>query len=112
MSVAEVWKTKPARAATCHCGAALIYCLSEGVPQRVDIHALTAAGELAAILAGRMTFALIRGELLHRHEFRIKHGKAAPIFAAHRCGTRIDRRYWAELVTPTIERLDNAAPRF
>jgi hypothetical protein len=101
MSAASFWPTRPATARTCSCGAAIIAGLSEGVPVRVDVHALTVEGELAAILAGRMTFTLVGGALVHRDEFRIKVSRKGPIFASHKCRTRIDPRYCEILKMPT-----------
>lgn len=87
----------------CKCGAPLIYGLAEGVPDRVDIDALTIVGEYAALCAGRRTYALVGGKLEIRDQFRIKSPPKGPIFASHECGTRIRPQYRQALKTPHLK---------
>jgi hypothetical protein len=103
MSGAEIWPSRPARPARCRCGAALIYGLAEGVPERVDVDALTPEGEYAALCDGRQTFVLTGGRLLIRDQFRIKRPPKGPIFATHKCGTRIRPQYRQALKTPHLK---------
>jgi hypothetical protein len=103
MSGADIWPSRPARPAACRCGAAVIIGLAEGVPERVDVDALTPEGEYVALCAGRQTFELRRGVLTIRDQFRIKSPPKGPIFASHKCGTRIRPQFRKPLSTPHLK---------
>lgn len=79
--------TTKASERSCSCGGAILAGLAEGRAVQVDATPLDRTGEIQALLDGRWTFALLRcGELVHRHEGRIRHGLAGEsIHAQHRC---------------------------
>lgn len=68
------------------CGTELLVAIDEGIPAHVDAAPIDPADEIAALLTGRWTYALRRGELVHRDEYRIRGGYAGEaIHAQHRC---------------------------
>lgn len=71
----------------CRCGSTILAGLDEGLPVRVDATPVDRAGELAALLEGRWTFARSRvGLLIHRNESRVRGGLVGEsIHAQHRC---------------------------
>jgi hypothetical protein len=70
----------------CRCGSVILAGFDEGAFVKVDPTPLDPTGELAALLDGRRTFALIAHELVHRHPGRIRAGLiGAGLRAEHRC---------------------------
>jgi hypothetical protein len=80
--------TWPRRATCHHCGRLVLDGIAEGHPYRVDPAPLTLAGELAARLAGRLTYWLLAGHVTLRFPEAIAAETLStrpPVFAAHDC---------------------------
>lgn len=80
---------------------------------RCDAIAVTPLGEYVAIVAGRMTYSLDRGELWWRDDVRIRANPVVVCLYAHICGTRIEPRHVARL--PQWQRvwtLDSDTPTY
>ncbi|HEX8627081.1 MAG TPA: hypothetical protein VF755_02790 [Catenuloplanes sp.] len=82
------------------CPALLLTGVTEGVPVHVDPVPVTAAGELAAVLSGRATYTLARGELVHRDGDRDHLGD--PVLIAHRCGHPVPPEHRKPLPAPPL----------
>jgi hypothetical protein len=73
----------------CHqCRQKVLRALDEGEPVTVDANPIRPEDEVAILLAGRRTYARLRGgDLVHRHAGRIRYGLVGEkIHAAHVCG--------------------------
>lgn len=72
---------------TCdRCGASLLTGWAEGVLARVEAVALDRAGEIAALIQGRITYSLIGGELVDRDVRRIRSPQQKwSVHAEHKC---------------------------
>lgn len=57
-----------------------------GLPTHADPTPLTRTAELALHLAGRLTYAVERGELVARDRWRIRHQAHAAVVPEHHCG--------------------------
>lgn len=82
--------TRPARADACRrCGWPVLTAISGGCPVQADIQPLAADTELAALLAGRLTYDIcVSGNRVHlerRDIFRIRAGRNHPVVATHTC---------------------------
>lgn len=83
--------TQPAKTAECsRCGNTVITAITGGLTTVTDIQALSIGEEIAAILAGRVTFDLhAQGKqvfLEWRDIIRIRAGRNYPVVALHQCG--------------------------
>ncbi len=79
----------------CRCGLLILAGLDEGISVKVDATPVDRSGELAALLDGRKTFALVAHELVHRHPGRIRFGlTGSSVHVEHRCA--------ANYVQPTL----------
>lgn len=71
---------------TCdRCGASLLTGWAEGILARVEAVALDRAGEIAALIQGRITYDLVYGELVDRDARRIRGQRRGSVYAEHRC---------------------------
>ena len=70
-----------------HCRAHILVALDNGIPARVDpTPLLNRTAEIAALLAGRWTYELHLGELMHRDAARIHaNNTRGTIHADHQC---------------------------
>ena len=84
--------TTPAVAGTCpRCRCVILTGLAEGLRARVDPTALDPTAEVTALLAGRWTYTLTAGGLVHRDAGRIAGGTlTGPVLADHTCATGAD----------------------
>jgi hypothetical protein len=93
--------------ATCRCGQPVLAAAAEGVlAVRTDPHALTPAGEIAALYDRRVIFGAYQTpkgvHLAFRYAHHIRHDIPRPVLAEHRCGrpvTLIDPDRTRELET-------------
>lgn len=110
LSRREICPSTPATPAQCpRCAGGLVVAMVEGITVRVDPIPVTAAGELAARIAGRLSYELRRGLLLERDEYRIRGGRIeGPILIAHKCGMVIAPEYRRQLPMP--KRIDGGDP--
>jgi hypothetical protein len=77
-----------ARWITCRCGVEIIFAVAEGLSAKVDSKPLDHQGEIDALVAGRWTYTLLAGELVHRDVWRIRGGLVgSSIHAEHICST-------------------------
>lgn len=85
--------TKPIPA-LCRCGALTLTGHAEGIHATVDPIALSTPGRLAAILTGRILYALDVDGLVERTSWRQRY-PVAPTLAQHRCGQPIPAAWHA-----------------
>lgn len=77
--------TVPTLTVCAGCRRTLLTATVSGLDRRIDTDPLTETGELAALLAGRVTYHL-RGHLLtRRRPEHIRGGRNLPVLADHRC---------------------------
>lgn len=72
------------------CGLVLLGAINDfGVDTWLDPYPVTIPGELAALMAGRRTFATVERELFLRDAWRIRARNAdrEPVWVEHRCGS-------------------------
>ena len=70
----------------CRCGCVILAGFDEGAFVKVDKTPVDRAGDVAALMADRRTFALVAHELVHRHPGRIGDGLiGAGVYVEHRC---------------------------
>jgi hypothetical protein len=86
--------TKPIPATCRRCAALTLTGHAEGIRATVDPIALSTPGRLAAILAGRVLYALDTDGLVERTAWRQTH-PPGPTLAAHRCHEPIPAQWHA-----------------
>jgi hypothetical protein len=85
-SVIHFHTTKVIGQACQRCHRPVLTGLAEGLHARVDLAPLDPTGEVQALLIGKWTYTLSRGELVYRDAGRITGGYLnGPILAEHRC---------------------------
>jgi hypothetical protein len=77
----------PASRTVCgRCDTPLLTGWAEGILARVDAEELDRAGEIAALIEGRITYSLIAGELVDRDATRIRSpNQKGSVYAEHKC---------------------------
>jgi hypothetical protein len=81
----------PAKPTECpQCRAQILAGYDTGLRTHVDPRPVDQAAELAALLAGLRTYAMVGGELAYRSAFLIRHGQVGRgIHVEHRCATYV-----------------------
>jgi hypothetical protein len=85
------------------CATPVLVGRAEGLLARVDLTALSTAGEIAAICDRLATYTLLRSGLVHRHPGRIADPwmrQAGPVLAQHRCGRAVPAAHRAATAPP------------
>lgn len=109
--MSDLGKTTQPVPATCpRCRALILTGWSEGLHARVDPVAIGQAGQLAAVLAGRATYALTGDGLIERTSWRTRYPRGQ-VLAEHRCHMPIPPEHYAPIpVRPIAAQSEEGIP--